>query len=369
MKASINQNDFLEGLKSVSRVVSGQNTLPVLGNILIKAEGKRLYLSATNLEISISTHCEADVKNEGAITIPAKILTAYVSLLKKEDDVELQLTDGLTLSLKSASSKTKIKGISAEEFPKITLVEGGTDIELAGKDFRSLVQEVAFAAHENAARPILSGTYWQIQEKELRVASTDSYRLSEKFLTLKNPVREKIASVVPVRALLEADRMLNTEEGLDVKMLFSENQVMFIMGNTHLVSRLIEGQYPDYQQIIPKNTETTVTVSKEELILAVRRVSIFARENNQHMKLVFLNDNTMTVSTDSTQVGEEITTLPIEIQGATNTIALNADYVLDILGALKGEKIRIEMQQKMNPAVFKSEKGEDFTHLVMPLKN
>lgn len=366
MKVVISQSDLLDSLKTVVRAVSGQNTLPVLGNILIRAEGKKVYFAATNLEISISTSIEAEVKNEGAITVPAKILTAYTSLLGKGEDVELKVSDGVVLEINSKGSKTKIKGISAEEFPQISRVDSGVKLEISSEDFRKTVQQVAFSAQENSSRPILSGVFLKTEGNKLSIVATDSYRLSEKVLELKSEVAE-IQSVIPVRAVLEADRLAGGEK--DIVITVSDNQVMFSAGVTELVSRLIDGQFPDYKQILPKSHQSTATVLREDLELAVRRVSIFAKENNQHMKLEFLNDGTLTISTDSTQIGEERTTIPIKLEGATNVIALNTDYVLDLLSALSGEEnVIIELEGKLNPAVFKKEKDKDFVHLIMPLK-
>lgn len=366
MKVVIAQSDLLESLKIVSRAVSGQNTLPVLGNILIRAEGKKVFFAATNLEISISTSCDAEIKNEGSITVPSKILTSYTSLLGKGDEVELKVSDGVTLEINSKTSKTKIKGISAEEFPAIARVESGAKLAISSEDFRDMVHKVAFAAQENASRPILSGVCFIAKKEELRIAATDSYRLSEKSVKLEKAIDDG-QWVIPVRAVLEADRLAATDEHVEV--VISDNQVMFVCGGTELVSRLIEGKFPDYQQILPKSHQTTVEVNREEFELAVRRVSIFAKENNQHMKLDFLNDGTLTVSTDSTQIGEEKTTIPVKVDGANNQIALNADYVLDLLGSLsKEETVQIELEGKLSPAVFKKEKSDDFVHLIMPLK-
>lgn len=366
MKVLIAQSDLLEGLKTVSRAVSNQNTLPVLGNILVRAEGKKVYFAATNLEISITTSVDAEVQNEGAITIPSKILTSYTSLLGRGEDVELRVVDGMALEVKSKSSKTKIKGISAEEFPQIARVSGGAELEIGNEDFREMVQQVAFSAQENASRPILSGVFFNGKKNELRIAATDSYRLSEKLIPQEKEIAD-ITCVIPVRAIFEADRLVSGAEKVGIRI--SENQVMFTVGGTELISRLIEGQFPDYTQILPKSHQTTVEVSREDLALAVRRGSIFAKENNQHMKLEFLNDGILTVSTDSTQIGEEQTTIDIKLEGATNIIALNADYVLDILGALTGnEKVQIELEGKLSPAVFKKLKDPNYVHLIMPLK-
>ncbi|MBT3349552.1 DNA polymerase III subunit beta [bacterium] len=366
MKVVIPQDSLLESLKIVSRAVSGANTLPVLGNILIRAENKKVHFSATNLELSITTSCEATVKNEGALTVPAKILTAYSSLLGKEEDVELVVSDGATLEIKTKSSKTKMKGISADEFPAIATVASGTKLELDAKDFRSAVHRVAFAAQENSSRPILAGVFFSAEKNELRMAATDSYRLSEKLLKLSTAV-EKTTCVIPVRSVFEADRLSGSESGVSITV--GENQVMFSFGATQLTSRLIDGQFPDYAQIIPKNSTTVAEVPRAEFELAVRRVSIFAKQNNQHMKLEFLGDGTLTISTDATEIGEEKTTLSVKVEGSSNVIALNADYVLDVLGALADEEnIKIELDGKMAPAVVKSMKNGGFIHLIMPLK-
>ena len=366
MKVIISQQSLLDRLKIVSRAVSGQNTLPVLGNILIRAEGKKVYFLATNLEISISTSTEATVKNEGAITVPAKILTSYTSLLKSGEDVEFNVSDGTTLEVKSNSSNTKIKGIAADEFPKITEVKSGTSLEIENDIFREMVQEVAFASLENASRPILSGVYFAGKKEELRVAATDSYRLSEKIIKLKKAV-DKFSCVIPVRTIFEADRLAGMGKGL--KITIAENQVMFTADGTELISRLIDGQFPDYKQILPATHSSVVFVDREAFALGVRRVSIFAKENNQHMKLDFQGDGNLVISTDSTQIGEEQTRVPIKLEGGPNMIALNTEYVLDALNALASEsKVRVELDGKMTPAVIKKEKVDNFVHLVMPLK-
>lgn len=370
MKVTIAQEDLLESLKTVSRAVSSHNTLPVLGNVLLRAENKKLHLCATNLEISITTSCEAQVKNEGAITVPAKVITSYASLLSKKEEVELSVSSGNTLEIQSKTSKTKIKGIAADEFPQVTRVDAGAKLSLKGTDFRQAVQQVSFAAQEHSSRPILSGVLFTAKKDELKMVATDSYRLSEKSLKLGKAV-EDVTSVLPVRAVMEADRLVGAAEG-DITIVVGENQAMFTAGDTELVTRLIEGQFPDYEKIIPKESATKVEIDREELSLAVRRISIFARENNQHMKLEALQDGSVVVSTDSTQIGEDRATLPAKVEGENNSTALNADYVLDVLAALpQSEKVKIETLGKKNPlspAVFRPQKGDDFLHLIMPLK-
>lgn len=366
MKFVISQSELLDSLKIVSRAVSGNNTLPVLGNILIRVEPGKVFFAATNLDISITTASDAEVLEEGAVTVPAKILTSYISLIKSSEEVEVELIDGITLSIKTKTSKTKIKGIAADEFPDISEINEGISLKIEAKEFKEAVGDVAFAAQENASRPILSGVFFTGAADKLALVATDSYRLSEKKIQLENSIDE-VSCIIPVRSVLEAERLIGGNEFLEV--LVSENQVLFEFGSTKLISRLIDGNFPDYKQIIPKSHNTTVILSQKELSLAVRRVAIFAKENNQHMKLEFLETGTLAVFTDSTQIGEDRTEISVEINGSSNVIALNADYVLDLLSAMGHEdKIKIEMEGKLSPAVFKAEKSENFVHLIMPLK-
>ena len=198
----------------------------------------------------------------------------------------------------------------------------------------------------------------------MALVATDSYRLSEKKIKLENSI-DQVSCIVPVRSVLEAERLIGGSEFLEI--LVSDNQVLFQFGNTKLISRLIDGNFPDYKQIIPKSHQTTVILNQKELSLAVRRVAIFAKENNQHMKLEFLDTGTLAVFTDSTQIGEDRTEIPVKIEGNSNIIALNADYVLDLLSAMGHEdQIKIEMEGKLSPAVFKAENSENFLHLIMP---
>ena len=298
-------------------------------------------------------------------TILAKILTSYVSLLPKGADTELKVGAGLTLEIKSGKSKTKIKGLAAEEFPDVKAVEEGITIKLNSKEFREAVHEVAFSAKQNSARPILSGVFFDIKAGNLAMVATDSYRLSEKLLEVPD-IKEDSDFVVPVRAVMEADRLAATSE--DINITVSENQISFTVEGSVLTSRLIDGKFPDYKRIIPTSHQTLIHINRAELALAVRRVSIFARENNQHMKWEIGKDE-LIISTDSTEIGEEKSSIPAHIDGNENLIALSADYVLDILGALSTEEqIVIELEGKLQPAVFKRETKTPFLHLVMPLK-
>lgn len=367
MRLNCSQKDLRFALEIVSLAVNTSTTLPVLNNILLKAAGKKLYFSATNLEIAINYSIAADIKNEGAITIPAKLITNYVNLLEDEN-VEMKVDDGNTLHIKTKTSQTKIKGISPNEFPLIPKVEKETTIQISAKDLSQTIDSTIFSAATTSTRPILAGAYVVVEKDVLKMVATDSFRLAEKKTKLLKKSEKSIGCIVPVRTLLELGRILNTKyEKEPVEIQVSKTQILFSVDGVELVSRLIEGKYPDYEKIIPKATRTKLEIPVDHLSLATKRVSLFARENNNNVKLTATNDGKLQIATDETSVGEEKAEVDIKIDGENNKIALNSQYLLDVLGHLK-ENVCIEMDEKLTPVVVKPAKKDDYLYIIMPLK-
>jgi DNA polymerase III subunit beta len=367
MKFICAQSDLERALNIVSKAVTPNTTLPVLNNILLKAEGKKLHLAATNLEVAVQCFIPAEVKNEGAITIPAKLIYSYVSLLK-DDKIEISLLEGETVQLKSPSSQTKIKGINASEFPVIPKAEKENTIKVDTKDLESAINQTVFSASTNTSRPVLSGVLFDVDKESLKVVATDSYRLAEKTIQLKEKGNITVQCIVPARTVMELGKILTRAEEKDVEINISKNQVLFIVGDVQLLSRLIEGKFPPYEKIIPKETRTKLEILSEELANVVRRVSLFARENNNSIKISATNDGKLSVSTDETRVGEEKAEMSVKIDGENNKIALNAQYLLDVLNCIQSEKILLEVEDKLSPAVVKSSKDKDYVYIIMPLK-
>ncbi len=366
MKFKCSQKALASALNIVNKAVSPNNTLPVLNNILVTVEGKKVTFSATNLEIAIRTVIDADVVNEGSMTVPAKIFTSYIGLLK-DGDVELKLEDGMSLAIKASHSETKVKGISSEEFPLIPKVEDATTYEIPVANFKDAVNQVAFAASSNAVRPVLTGVLFRFKKDELRMVATDSYRLSEKVLKLGATVKEESDCIVPARTVTELGKILSSAKG-NVEVNVSNNQVLFKIGDTTLTSRLIEGHFPDYEKILPKEYKTKTEIDANELGLAVKKVSLFVQETNNNIKLSFTNDGKLVVSTDETQVGEGRADVDVKIEGDNNKVALNAQYILDVLSNIHDDKVAVEMVDKVNPVAIKPLKKDDYVHIIMPLK-
>lgn len=359
------QTDLIKALTTVSKAVNLNNTLPVLNNILLKAEGKRLTFAATNLEIAITTSIKAEIKNEGALTVPARLFTSYVSLLKA-GDVELTNKDGLDLQVKSAKAKTKIKGISADEFPLIPQVKRENSLQILSADLLEAIEQVAFSAARDMVRPVLAGVALHVSKKELRFAATDSYRLSEKVLApIKAPDGE-MSLIVPVRTLQELARILEKEKE-PVTIDIAGTQILFLYRDVELASRLIEGSFPDYTPIIPKQYTTQVSVATDELINAVKRVSLFAKESHS-VKIAVSAEKKLEIYSDATQIGEERAEVEAAVTGGENIVALNSNYLLEALGALGGTDTVIELGEKTAPVVFRPAKSTGYLHLIMPLK-
>lgn len=367
MKVICEQKKFLEALEIVGRAVSSSNTLPVLNNILIKAEGKNLFFSATNLEIAVRYFFECEIRNEGTLTVPAKLLMSYVSLLPNEK-IEISATEGLSFSIKAVKSQTRMKGIHADEFPVIPLIERSGNLSLPVKDLNTAIQQVAFSASQNSSRPVLSGVLLGIDRKTLKLVATDSYRLSEKKLQLVKEQDEKVECIIPVKTMQELGKLLSKTTAQEIFVDITKNQILFRIGDIEFTSRLIEGRFPDYERIIPKESKSKAEVDVQDLLLNVRRVSLFARESNNSIKVSLTNDGKLTISTDETKVGEDRAEVDISLTGENNKTALNAEYLLDVLTTIGSQKIFLEMSDKLSPVVIKPCNDDSYVYIIMPLK-
>ncbi|MBI5753922.1 DNA polymerase III subunit beta [Candidatus Peregrinibacteria bacterium] len=367
MKLFCSRGDLNYAVDIVSRAISPNNTLPVLNNILIKAEGKKLYFSSTNLEIAISCVIDADVRSEGSITAPAKLIGSYLALLTDEK-VELGVSEGVSLSINSSSSSTKVKCISADEFPLIPKVEKGQTFTVKINELYDSLTETVFASSLNTSRPVLSGVLLTTHEKKIKLVATDSYRLAEKTMDTLKPPDEQFSCIVPAKTMIELSKIIGKAQGKEAKVNISKNQALFTVDGVELISRLIEGKFPDYEKIIPKESKTKIEVSVEDLSLVLKRVSLFARENNNSIKLSATHDGKLLISSEETKVGEEKAEVSIKIEGENNKISLNAQYLLDVLTYITDDKVNIIVNDKASPAMIKPVKEDDYVYIIMPLK-
>jgi DNA polymerase III subunit beta len=366
MKLFCTQKDLDYAINIVNKAISPNNTLPVLNNILIKAEGKKLYFSSTNLEIAISCSIDADVRSEGAITVPAKLITSYIALLTDEK-VELSV-EGVSLVVKASTSDTKINCISADEFPLIPKVEKGQEFIVKVDELYRAVTETVFAASMNTSRPVLSGVLLTSNGDCVKLVSTDSYRLAEKILPVSEKPKEALNCIVPAKTMMELSKIISKADSKEVRVNVAKNQILFKADGIELISRLIEGKYPDYEKIIPKESKTKFEVSVEDLSLVLKRVSLFARENNNSVKLVVTNDGKLAISSEETKVGEEKAEVLVKVEGEDTNISLNSQYLLDVLTYIGDTKVEFAMNDKASPAVVRPIKDDGYVYIIMPLK-
>lgn len=367
MRLICSQKDLAFALSITNKAVSPNNTLPVLNNVLLKAEGKKLYFTATNLEIAISHHIECIIKNEGAITIPSRLFTSYINYLKDEK-VDLSIEEGNVVLIKNSDSTTRIKGIPASEFPPIPDLEKSASTTLDASALKKAIKQVVFSSSLNTTRPLLAGVYVYTNPKgQLVFVATDSYRLAEKTITPEK-TNDPFHCVVPARTFIEVGSILEGPTKVkQVELVVSKNQILFTIGEIRVISRLIEGQFPNYQQIIPKQTKTKVLFQRSELDSALKRINIFARENNNKVIFQIKNDGVI-LTTDSTQYGEGEIHLSVKPEGAATAIALNSQYILDVLNNVEGQEFAFEFGEKTSPVLLKSVSSPDTIHIIMPLK-
>lgn len=326
-----------------------------------------MYFFSTNLEIAISCFIDADVRSEGSITVPAKLITNYISFLADEK-VELSVVDGVSLAVVSTSSDTKIKCINSDEFPLIPKIEKGQEFTVKVDDFYKAIAETVFAASVNASRPVLSGVLLLSGDSGVKLVATDSYRLAEKNIKVSKKPSEDVYCIVPARTMIELSKIITKAAAKDLRVNVSKNQILFSIDGVELMSRLIDGKFPDYEKIIPGDEKTKITVSVEDLSLTLKRVSLFARENNNSVKISVTNDGKMAISSDETKVGEEKAEITVKIDGENNKISLNAQYLLDVLTYIDDDKVVLIVNDKVSPAVIKPVKDDGYVYIIMPLK-
>jgi len=364
MKIECTQDKLSRALAVVSHAVGTRTTLPVLANIMLKTENGRLRLSATNLEIGVSTFVVGKVDDEGDITLPARILQEFVTT-NSDATITISTKDSDAI-LKSQHYKATIKGIPASEFPTIPQVSPEFEAEVNGSKFKQALAQTIYAAALDETRPVLAGVLMRVSGNEMKLAATDSYRLAEKTMPLDKKVEKSIEVVIPARTMLELARLIDDGDGvLNIKI--GENQIAFSIGDNYLVSRIIEGAYPDYEQIIPKESPITALVKKGELANAMKMSALFARDTANNIKLKFAGKE-LEVLAESPQLGENHSTMPADIKGGELDISFNAKYILDGLPVIEGEEIEISLVGKLNPCVIKSPNDKTFVYIVMPLR-
>jgi DNA polymerase-3 subunit beta len=369
VKLSVMQENLSRGLQVVSRAVSARSTLPVLNNVLLRTEDGGLKLTATNLEIGITYWVPGKIETAGAMTVPARLLTDIVNGLPANERVDLEQQAQETLHITAGRFETHVKGIDAEEFPAIPSAGERPTTRIPQNVLRHALEEVTFAAATDEARPILTGVLARFEGNQLTLAAADNYRIAVKTIPVLDAV-EETSVVVPARSLHELSRVLaDTDDPIDLVLSPSRNQILFHLEGVDLVSRLIDGQFPNYQQVIPKSYTTRATVDRDQLLKAVRLASLIASSSANIVKLHVGKDAETGVTVSAAaDVGDNKSDVEAQVEGDGTTIAFNARYLIDVLANVSADQFSIELNGPLSPGVFKPVEDGQYVHVVMPVK-
>lgn len=366
MELTVTQEKLNKAISAVSRVASTKTQLPILGNILLRTDGTRLLVAATNLEIAITQYIGAKITKPGAITIPARLMSEFISSLPKEN-VELKVV-GNNLHIKSGSYKSIINGYIADDFPELPTINESSSIQysIGVDDFKQAVMQTIITASNDSTRPVLTGVYWHSFEGKLYLAATDGYRLSERSLV---GTKSDVSAIIPTQTLQEVLRNI-TDDSEEIEILFDETQVRFRINESEIISRLIDGNFPDYRQLIPKSSETSITVNKSDFIRITKIAGLFARESGGSI-VITANEAEKTVSIHSvaSELGENTSNADAVVVN-DGQITLNSRYLSEALSVIDGDKVEFNFSGKIAPCVLKStNKDTNYFHIIMPLKS
>lgn len=363
MKLQVTQENLTRALNNVARVASNRNALPILSNVLIKTVNNRVSVAATDLNIAITHYIGSKVNQEGSITVPARLMQDFIaSLPSGVIDINVEETK---LHIKSDQYNSTINGTPADDYPVMPKIKNGTTWSVPSSSLKKSLQQVVLAASNDDARPILTGLFFHTEKGSLYIAATDSYRLAEKKVT---SLKEEVNLLVPATAMQDLLRILGDDDE-EVTVTHNDQQVLFTVGDIELVTRLIDGNYPDYRKLIPAKFSTSATLPKSELVNITKVSSLFARESAGSVTLdLDEEDNKVSIRSIASQLGENTATANADVSG-TASITLNSRYILDALGAVSDQDVVISFNGKLEPCVIRGTKDKNYLHLIMPLKS
>lgn len=374
MKVTVLQENLARGLGTVSKAVSPRSTLPVLANILIASDEGRLRLSATNLEMGITCWIPARIEEEGSTTVPARTFSDLVSTLPS-DQVMLKLDlSTQTLNVRGGTSTNDIKCIDAQEFPPLPVPDFDGAVQINSGDFREMIHQVAFAASTDEARPVLMGVLIQVEKEKLTMAAADGFRLSVRKAVLAAPVPAPVSAIVPAQALKELARVAGDgEEPIYMVLPKGRGQVIFRVKDVEVVSQLIDGTFPDFQQIIPRSYKSRTLVSTSSLLKACKQAEIFAREGSNVARFNIksaqgeLQPSEVEITATSEETGKNETIVEATVDGGGLLIAFNVKFLREALEVIRTPNVALETSAPNAPGVVKPVGEDDYLHVIMPM--
>ena len=367
MNLVIAKDQINQGLQAVQNVISSKSTLPILFNVLLRAEENRLELTATDLDVRVSAWVEATIKTPGAVTLPARKLFGIVRELG-HPEIEIEVDDKNTCSLRAGSSFYRIKGLAADEFPPAPTPKDSRSVNLSQATFKSMLRKTSFAISTDESRFVLNGIYVALRDHKLTMVATDGRRLAMCEEEVDVPAGSEGEFIIPAKAVNELGRLLTDQGQIEIK--FSANQAGFTLkdekgGIILIFSKLIEGSYPNYRQVIPGEMKERVALPREELMHAVRRAEIMTSDKSNSVKLAFSRNN-LSITANSPDVGEAKESIAIDYKGPDIAIAFNPGYLIEPLNALTNDEVFIELIDELSPGILKI--NGPFLYVVMPMR-
>jgi DNA polymerase-3 subunit beta len=374
MRVTVYQENLQKGLSIVSRAISSRPTLPILSNVIISTEGQRLKLAATSLDFGITCWIGANISEPGAVTVPGKLFSELVNYLS-QDRVELELNPRtLTLNIRCGSNTGNVKGIDAAEFPIIPQADAEKGVAIPAALFKDMVRQVEFAAAKDDNRPVLTGILLRFQGDTLTMASADGYRLAVRTAKLDVKVDAPQDLIVPARFLNEVARIISDEdEEVLISVPEGRNQAMFHLRNVDIFATLVEGNFPNYETIIPRNPSTITQVYTDELLKACKRSAVFARDVANAAKIIINKGENglgrVLVTSKSQEKGDNQAVVDASVEGNDLEITFNIGFLQDILGVIDETQLIIETGGSSLPGLFRPVGRDDFIHVIMPMAN
>jgi DNA polymerase-3 subunit beta len=373
MKLSCLQENLNRGLNIVGRAVATRTTLPITNNVLITTDQSRLKLVATNLEVAISCWIGAKIEEEGSITVPARLLTDFVNSLPSEK-VDINLSRSTkTLELRCARFEARVSGTDAKDFPPIPKVDDGAALKIDVESLRQGINRVAFAAATEESRPVLTGVDAQFDGKLLTLAAADGFRLAVYKLPLPTKVAEKTEVIIPARTLAEVSKLAaEQDEPVEIMVNSNKSQVMFRLKNIEIVSQLVQGNFPQYSQLIPQGQNTRVVLDAAAFLRAAKTASIFARDGSGIVRIVISKGEELTpgkviISARSEEIGDDVGEIDAVVVGEDAKIAFNGKYLMDVLSALHESEVSLEVTNPSSPSVIRPVGTDNYIHVIMPM--
>ena len=362
MKFTISKDKFLFGLQQVQNVVGTRTTLPILSNVLIEAEGTSMQLTTTDLDVGVSVQVEAEVEANGAVTLPARKLATIIKELPK-DDVEVSVDSDNVASIKCGPSFFKILGLDADEFPPLAEFDDAKEFKLEQKTLKDGLKKTAYAISTDETRYVLNGINCTFKDNTLTMVATDGRRLAMADFELEFPESNEVAVIIPTKAVNELQRLLRDEGTVTIEI--GQNQISFELNDSKLVSKLIDGNYPNYRQVIPGDPNHRIPLERETFYESVARVSLLANDKTNSIKLEF-RENAIDIMANSPEIGEAKESIAVKYKGPDMAIAFNPDFLMAPLRNLDTDEVYLELIDEMSPGVIKI--NVPFLYVLMPMR-